>query len=141
LKKAALKALPKNLPLPNQTTGLRDPTSTELQSATGAADESGNSFRSSLLPLSAANVLSAPVGAVQAVRPTGTDARTQIGQTPKRVGQQSTRDAADTKARLLAMVLRHANTEQGRAGRAAIAQCERESKRCESLKPEGGHDV
>jgi hypothetical protein len=142
MQKAALQALPKNLPLHNKTTGLRDPTSTELQSGTGAADESGNSLRRSLLPLSAANIHSAPVGAVQAVRRTGTDARALSGQTPKRVVQQSTLDAADAKARLLAMVLRHADTEQGRAGRAAIAQCEWESKKCDSFKPEGGcHDV
>jgi hypothetical protein len=128
MQKAALKALPKNLPLPNKTTGLRDPTSTELQSVKGNADESGTGLQNSLLPLSAADILSAPVGAVQAVRSAGRDARTQSGQTPKRVVQQSTLDAADAKARLLAMVLRHAETESGRAGRAAIAQCEWESK-------------
>jgi hypothetical protein len=128
MQKATLKALPKNLPLHNKTTELRDPTSTELQSVKGNADESGTGLQKSLLPLSAADILSAPVGAVQAVRPAGRDARTQSGQTPKRVVQQSTLDAADAKARLLAMVLRHAETESGRAGRAAIAQCEWESK-------------
>jgi hypothetical protein len=39
------------------------------------------------------------------------------------------------------MVTRHANSMKGRAGRAEIPQCDRESKRYRSLQTEGGHVV
>jgi hypothetical protein len=114
---------------------------TELQSGAGDANEPGISLQRSGVPKSFSNICGPPAGAVHAVRPTSTAAKPQIGQNPKRAVQQSALAAAATQTRLLDMVTRHANSVQGRAGRAAIAQCDRESKRCRSLQTGGTHVV
>ena len=54
--------------------------------------------------------------------------------------QQSAQDSAAAEARLLAMVSGHAQTAQGRAGRAAIAQCDRQTEGCEGVRKRGARD-
>ena len=58
----------------------------------------------------------------------GTKTQRHLEQTQQRVVQRSALVAPAAQALLLASVKSHAKTVQGRAGRAKIAQCDRESK-------------
>ena len=126
-----------------------DPIHPALRSVSDAANEAGNSGRICclqqtiplFLPENIPHIPVTPAGAVRSVRAKGTYAQGQIGQSPKRVVQQTALVAAADQARLLAFVKGREQTVKARAGRAAIRQCERESRRCNSLQVQSENDV
>jgi hypothetical protein len=158
-RQAVVESLPTNQPMLRKMAGFGGfgaPTNSEMQSIGGGANE-----RSTTPPETIDAAPPTPATAKPPVRTCtsfgddilcailpegactdeGTKTQRHLEQTQQRVVHRRALAAPAAQALLLASVESHARTVQGRAGRAKIAQCDRELKRCQRLKLEADHDV